>query len=73
MTKVWIAVAVALLVSACATRSVPDGGQPAPGMLTLSIVGTNDLHGGVRARDGRGGSGAAWPGSNQSASEATKR
>ena len=55
MKKVWVAAGVALLASACATGSVPDGGQPAPGMVTLSIVGTNDLHGGVRARDGRGG------------------
>ena len=35
--------------SACSTSSAPVS------IVTLSIVGTNDLHGGVTARDGRGG------------------
>lgn len=46
--------ACACVIAACAARdSAP---RPAPGTpVTLSIVGTNDLHGGVTARAGRGG------------------
>lgn len=47
--------ALALLVSACAARSGPDAGVAPGATLTLSIVGTNDLHGGIAPRDGRGG------------------
>ena len=53
--KVLIAGCLSLLMSACAVRAVPDGSPEPPGTVTLSIVGTNDLHGGVRAREGRGG------------------
>ena len=49
-----------LLVSACAPHSVPADRMaadraPAAAARTVSIVGTNDLHGGVLARNGRGG------------------
>jgi 5'-nucleotidase len=45
-----------LLSAGCAPAVVPPP-APAPvsAPLTVSIVGTNDLHGGVTARDGRGG------------------
>ena len=50
-----VGLAATLLAAACASRGTPE--QPAlnPGTITLSIVGTNDLHGGVAARNGRGG------------------
>jgi 2',3'-cyclic-nucleotide 2'-phosphodiesterase (5'-nucleotidase family) len=45
-----------LLVSACAPQRSPAGGSTsAPSTVTLSIVGTNDLHGAFLPRDGRGG------------------
>lgn len=47
--------AAALLAGACATGGMREQPAAAPGTVTLSIVGTNDLHGGVAARDGRGG------------------
>jgi len=44
-----IAIAIACLaLSACA-------GKPATGTFTLSLIGTNDLHGGVLEDNGRGG------------------
>ena len=43
-----------LLLSGCAPRPAPPATAPSA-VITLSIVGTNDLHGGVLARDGRGG------------------
>ena len=44
-----IAIGIACLaLSACA-------GKPAPGNFTLSLIGTNDLHGGVLEENGRGG------------------
>lgn len=55
MKKVLIAGGLSLLVAACAARAVPGGGHSPRGTVILSIVGTNDLHGGVRPRDGRGG------------------
>jgi 5'-nucleotidase len=43
-------------MAACATRGDNERAPaPAAGAVTLSIVGTNDLHGGVSARQGRGG------------------
>ena len=47
--------ALALLISGCAARTTPDGGGAPRNTVTLSIIGTNDLHGGIAARDGRGG------------------
>jgi 2',3'-cyclic-nucleotide 2'-phosphodiesterase (5'-nucleotidase family) len=45
-----------LLISGCAPRREPaEPVATAPGLVTLSIVGTNDLHGGVLPRDDRGG------------------
>ena len=55
LNKVLIAAGLALVVPACATRTVPAGTEAASPRVTLSIVGTNDLHGGVGARNGRGG------------------
>ena len=43
-----------LVVIAWACGS-PTQGEPAAGTVTLSIVATNDLHGGLLERDGRGG------------------
>jgi 5'-nucleotidase len=51
----WIAVGAAL-AAALAGDAPPAVGEPAaPGAVTLSIVGTNDLHGGIVPRDGVGG------------------
>jgi len=54
--------ACALTFSACATGGTkpsppPNAAGPASSgpTITLSIVGTNDLHGGISERDGRGG------------------
>ena len=47
--------ALLLCLASCATHPDPAGIAPAPAQITLSIVGTNDLHGGVLPRDGRGG------------------
>src|SRR5687768_1785093 len=52
--------ACAVTLAACATGGTPAapppaGPAPAAGTITVSIVGTNDLHGGVAAREGRGG------------------
>ena len=45
-----------LLVPACTARHAPaERAVPPPAIVTLSIVGTNDLHGGILPRDGRGG------------------
>ena len=44
-----LAASCLLLLVACTTSLVP------PTVTTLSIVGTNDLHGGILPRDGRGG------------------
>ena len=46
-----------LLAAGCAPAVAPPPAvtPAAAGPLTLSIVGTNDLHGGLLARDGRGG------------------
>jgi 5'-nucleotidase len=44
--------ALALLVGLASVRS---HAQPRPGEVTISIVGTNDVHGGIAAEDGRGG------------------
>ena len=47
--------ALALVAPSCAREATPPAGRrPA---LTVSVVGTNDLHGGVLADDGRGGLG----------------
>jgi 5'-nucleotidase len=43
------------LALACATRPAPASVAAPPALVTLSIVGTNDLHGGILPRDGRGG------------------
>ncbi len=43
------------LAGACATRPAPASVAAPPALVTLSIVGTNDLHGGILPRDGRGG------------------
>ena len=40
---------------ACGTRPAPASVAAPPASITLSIVGTNDLHGGILPRDGRGG------------------
>jgi 2',3'-cyclic-nucleotide 2'-phosphodiesterase (5'-nucleotidase family) len=46
-----------VMVSGCTPRTAP--GRPAAAaraaVVTLSVVGTNDLHGGIVPRDGRGG------------------
>jgi len=42
------------LESNCAPRAQPSATAP-PGLVTISIVGTNDLHGGLLEREGRGG------------------
>ena len=59
LTKSTIAgLACTLILAGCATSGTPErpaGLATAPGTVTLSIVGTNDLHGGVAAREGRGG------------------
>jgi len=48
--------AVGLLAAGVATHPEPVGPQAGtPQSITLSIVGTNDLHGGILPRDGRGG------------------
>ena len=39
----------------CVSRILLPAGTPATGTLTLSIVGTNDLHGGILQRGDRGG------------------
>jgi 2',3'-cyclic-nucleotide 2'-phosphodiesterase (5'-nucleotidase family) len=47
-----------LLASACASGRNPaarTATATAPEVVTLSIVGTNDLHGGILSREGRGG------------------
>ena len=44
-----------LLASACTERGAPAETAVASTTVTLSIVGTNDLHGGILPRDGRGG------------------
>lgn len=56
-----------LVLAGCAPKVSPPAVTPAPGPsatatatataapVTLSVVGTNDLHGGIVARDGRGG------------------
>ena len=47
-----LAGAIAAVVCAC---TAPASGQDAGAIITLSIVATNDLHGGILERDGRGG------------------
>jgi 2',3'-cyclic-nucleotide 2'-phosphodiesterase (5'-nucleotidase family) len=49
----WMCCAL-LLISAVWSGGGASAQQP-PGPVTISIVGTNDLHGGVLPRDGRGG------------------
>ena len=45
-----------LLTAGCAPAVAPPPAAPVSAApLTVSIVGTNDLHGGVVARNGRGG------------------
>ena len=53
--KKTIAAFSLLLVSACATPPPVERAAAAPALVTLSIVGTNDLHGGILPRGGRGG------------------
>lgn len=48
------ALGVGLLLSGC-TSGLPEVDAGASPVLVLSIVGTNDLHGGVLPRNGRGG------------------
>lgn len=56
LKKTLTAICLSLLVSGCAPRREPAEPAPAaPALVTLSIVATNDLHGGVLPRDGRGG------------------
>jgi 2',3'-cyclic-nucleotide 2'-phosphodiesterase (5'-nucleotidase family) len=43
------------LAPACASRPAPASVAAPPAFVTLSIVGTNDLHGGMLPKDGRGG------------------
>jgi 5'-nucleotidase len=48
--------AAALLMTACASTGTPERARVAQaGTVTLSIVGTNDLHGGIVPAAGRGG------------------
>ena len=47
--------ALLLCLASCATSRAPAGVAAPPALVTLSIVGTNDLHGGILPRDGRGG------------------
>jgi 2',3'-cyclic-nucleotide 2'-phosphodiesterase (5'-nucleotidase family) len=46
-----------VLIAACAPRRGPveHAAPSSPPIVTLSIIGTNDLHGGIVPRDGRGG------------------
>lgn len=44
-----------MLAPACAPHRAPVERAAGPATSTLSIVGTNDLHGGILPRDGRGG------------------
>ena len=56
LKKTLTAICLILLVSGCAPRREPaEPAATAPAFVTLSIVATNDLHGGVLPRDGRGG------------------
>jgi 5'-nucleotidase len=56
LNKALLASCLLLLAAGCAAMRGPAGrGAPAPPLVTLSIVGTNDLHGGILPRDGRGG------------------
>ena len=49
--------ALALAVASCARKETPPADRRST--LTVSVVGTNDLHGGVLPEDGRGGLGIA--------------
>src|SRR3712207_4660294 len=52
----WAVVASALLVTAACTHGGPVEHQPqAATSVAVSVIGTNDLHGGILPRDGRGG------------------
>jgi 5'-nucleotidase len=51
----WLAASNALLALAGAALDGICAAAPAPDVVTLSVVGTTDLHGNVFARDGRGG------------------
>lgn len=56
--RVSISVLLALVLfisSGCGPAVSPPTTAPASSLVTISIVGTNDLHGGVTAREGRGG------------------
>jgi 5'-nucleotidase len=48
-------VAAALILFVSMRSGGASGAQPPAGPVTISIVGTNDLHGGILPRDGRGG------------------
>ena len=53
-----VPLALALILAGCDDRvapAVPAPAAPAAVTVTLSIVGTNDLHGGVLQREDRGG------------------
>jgi 2',3'-cyclic-nucleotide 2'-phosphodiesterase (5'-nucleotidase family) len=54
VTLIGVACALAL-AAGCASSSSSAATATERGTVTLSIVGTNDLHGGVLPRDGRGG------------------
>ena len=55
---------LALFLAACTSTESPSpaatANAPAAGPITLSIVGTNDLHGGILQRDGSRRARAAW-------------
>ena len=56
--RAWVPLlsALGLLFSShCAPRSKPSATGASGDPVTISIIGTNDLHGGVLARNGRGG------------------
>jgi len=56
MMRLLVAICLSFSLTACAPPRRPAGPPPASHQsITLSIIGTNDLHGGVLPRDGRGG------------------
>lgn len=56
LKKALTAACVLVLAPACAPHGAPgERAAAAPATVMLSIVGTNDLHGGILPRNGRGG------------------
>ena len=54
MTRLIAAIFVYALIAASACGT-PTRGEQRTGPITLSVVATNDVHGGLLPRDGRGG------------------